>query len=284
MYNPGIQKTQVQTEVLYQRWIIGALKADVTAAILKHEADIIQLCELGGIEDGLGPTLRNWKRTNRAAKPGDYHLVDAMLLELVSDPDIVEKHPSGFSVHAVNHYGLLASKDTVRLVDLPCRVGPLCAHQTYRVAQRCSFTANTNNVEKPVYAVELWNVHCPASSKYPYSSDARARVLEFLQTHAGPRAIYGTDLNQSLWKLSQQPWKVRQPENGKHGDIVCWRGVTLDLKHIPIGKGEPMGVSDSHVMIGCELQTEFLPAKPTKADKSILASVEASCCGCCCLQ
>ena len=269
MYNPGIQKTQVQTEVLYQRWIIGALKADVTAAILKHEADIIQLCELGGIEDGLGPTLRNWKRTNRAAKPNDYHLVEAMLLELVSDPDIIEKHPSGFSVHAVNHYGFLASKDMVRLVDLPHQVGPLCAHQTYRVAQRCSFTANTNSVAKPVHAVELWNVHCPTSKNHPYTSNARARVLEFLQQHAGSRAIYGTDLNESLWILSQQPWEVLCPENGKRGDVICCRGVTLDLKHIPIGKDEPMGVSDSHVMIGCELQTEYN---------------EASCCGCCCLQ
>ena len=39
-YNPRIQKTQVQTAALYERWITGKLKADVTAAILKHNADI----------------------------------------------------------------------------------------------------------------------------------------------------------------------------------------------------------------------------------------------------
>ena len=60
-YNPSIKKAQVQTAALYERWITGKLKADVTAAILKHNADIIALVELGEIEDGLGPTLNVWK-------------------------------------------------------------------------------------------------------------------------------------------------------------------------------------------------------------------------------
>ena len=38
-----------------------------------------------------------------------------------------------------------------------------------------SCVENTDSVEKPVHAVELWNVHCPASRKYPYGPDARAR-------------------------------------------------------------------------------------------------------------
>ena len=62
MYNPGIQKTQVQTKPLYEKWITGKFKADVIAAILEHNADIIAVCELGPIEEGLGPTLSKWKK------------------------------------------------------------------------------------------------------------------------------------------------------------------------------------------------------------------------------
>ena len=57
MYNPGIQDSQVQTKELYTKWITYGLKVDVTAAIVEHNADIIMLCELGGIAEGLGPTL-----------------------------------------------------------------------------------------------------------------------------------------------------------------------------------------------------------------------------------
>ena len=112
----------------------------------------------------------------------------------------------------------------------------------------------------------------PASNKYPYGNRARRGVLDFLQQHAGPRAIFGTDLNQSLWILEQEPWKVRQPENGRHGDIVCWRGVSLDLKHIPIGKCERQGVSDAHVMVGFQLHTEFAEARPERAVRPILVA------------
>ena len=64
-----------------------------------------------------------------------------------------------------------------------------------------------------------------------------------------------------------------QPKNAKHTDLVCSRGVTLDMKHIRIGKGEPKGVSDAHIMVGFELQTEF--AEP-KLEKLGLANNVAS--------
>ena len=95
MYNAGIQKTQVHTEALYKKKISSKLKADVTAAILEQEADIIQLCELGRIEDGIEETL---------------------------DP-------------------------------------------TTSKCNKTDSAANTDSVEKPVHAVELWNVHCSATRK-----------------------------------------------------------------------------------------------------------------------
>ena len=115
MYNPGIHRTQVQNKKLYTKWIIGKLKEDVTAAILEHDADDIMLCELGNIEDGLGPTLIKWKTTHCAAKPGDCHLVEEMLLELVSYPDVIKKHPSGWLAHAANQTQFASSMNHTKL-------------------------------------------------------------------------------------------------------------------------------------------------------------------------
>ena len=181
--------------------------ADVCKAVLEYDADIIALSELGGIEEGLGPSLASWKVSVRAAKPGDYHLVEDMLHELVDDPRIKEKRPSGWIVHAINHYGLLVSKDTVQIVDEPARVGPMSSLHAYRVAQRCSFRAISNIVEKPVKPVELWNVHCPASARYPYGPLARTEVCQFLQNKSGRRVIWGGDINQSMQALENETLK-----------------------------------------------------------------------------
>ena len=90
MYNAGIQPSMVSDDVLYARYITRSLKADVTAAILEHNADIIMLCELGDVAEGLGPTLNTWKESDRVAKLGNIHLVEDMLLELVSHPDVIK--------------------------------------------------------------------------------------------------------------------------------------------------------------------------------------------------
>ena len=61
-YNPGIQVSQVQTEKLYNKWILKALRKDLVTAIFKHKADIIALSELGEITIGLGGALSTWKK------------------------------------------------------------------------------------------------------------------------------------------------------------------------------------------------------------------------------
>ena len=272
-YNVGMKTTQVNTENAYKKWIRRKLRSDVRKAVVEQDAHIIALCELGGIEEGLGPSLALWKRSNRVRKTGDYHLVEDLLQDLVDDPDIIAKRPSGWSVHASAHYGLLVSKDRVQLVDAPERVGPMTSHQRYRVAQRCSFRAISNSVEKPVRPVELWNVHCPASQKYPYGPLARKEVCQFLQRNSSRRVIWGGDINQSIQALKNQtrwhdanlePWQPFQPGNGLHGDVVLARGVTLDLMLCRIGKNYgPLCTSDAHVMVGIVLETEFdSPAKP----------------------
>ena len=47
MYNPGIKTTQVQTKALYDKWILGLLREDVTKAICEHNADMVapQRCQ-----------------------------------------------------------------------------------------------------------------------------------------------------------------------------------------------------------------------------------------------
>ena len=67
-YNPGIQVSQVQTEKLYNKWILKALRKDLVTAIFTHKADIIALSELGEITIGLGGTLARWKESNSKKK------------------------------------------------------------------------------------------------------------------------------------------------------------------------------------------------------------------------
>ena len=139
-YNPGVKESQVQTAQLYKNWILDKLRNDVQAAILKYSADIIALSELGRIERGLGNTLAKWKHSTSAPKPGNLHLVEDMLHELADGSSVDAKNPAGFQVYASNHYGMIIAKDTARLIDLPHAVGPVCTHQTWRMAQRCTFS------------------------------------------------------------------------------------------------------------------------------------------------
>ena len=67
-YNPGIQVSQVQTERLYNKWILKALRKDLVTAIFKHKADIIALSELGRVNTGLGRTLSTWKKSKSLSK------------------------------------------------------------------------------------------------------------------------------------------------------------------------------------------------------------------------
>ena len=60
---------------------------------------------------------------------------------------------------------------------------------------------DTTSVAKPDKVVELWNVHAPASKKYPYDAEARSQVCELLQKKDSPRVIWGGDFNQSLVAL-----------------------------------------------------------------------------------
>ena len=69
-YNVGFQKNHVKHEKAYKTWISNKLCADVRKAVLEHDADIIALNELGGIEEGLGPSLALWKGSNRVRNGG----------------------------------------------------------------------------------------------------------------------------------------------------------------------------------------------------------------------
>ena len=260
-YNPGIQVSQLQTERLYNKWILKALRKDLVTAIFKHKADIIALSELGEVNIGLGCSLSTWKESKSPAKDDDSHIVEDMLLEVVDTKEVRARNPAGFSVYAMGHYGLLVANDFVRIVDEPTIVGPLCPHQVFRKAQRFSFVPLSSSDENPAKPVELWNIHCPASKNHPYGSLAREQVCKFCQKHGGERVIWGGDLNQShnaleMFKAQKNPWKVHEPGNAKHGDIALSRGVCVDLMHCCIGGGEAVGMQNAHVMVGLVLHPE----------------------------
>ena len=275
-YNVGIKDDQVKTPTLYENWILGKLRNDVQKSILLYSADIIAISELGRIEFGLGNALAKWKNSNGAPKTGNLHLVEDMLHELVDGSAVDAKNPAGFEVYASNHYGIIIAKDTVRLIDLPHAVGPVCTHQPWRMAQRCIFTSAINSAVKPV---ELWNVHAPASKIHPYGPLAREQSCSFLQQKARPRAIWGGDINQSMYSLnvykdSSHPWTPLAPGNSKHGDVVCTRDIDADILHIEIGKGEAEGVSDAHVMVGVALHPEIDTSALKPGNDNALPSAE----------
>ena len=126
-----------------------------------------------------------------------------MLLEIVDTEEVRARNPAGFSVHAVEHYGLLVANDFVRIVDEPTLVGPMCSHHAYRKAQRFSFVPVSSSDENPAKPVELWNIHCPASANWPYGPLARQEVPAFCQKHGGERVIWGGDLNQTFVSLEK---------------------------------------------------------------------------------
>ena len=67
-YNPGILVTQVQSEKVYNKWILKELRKDLVTAICTHKADIIALSQLGEITEGLGRALATWKESKSKKK------------------------------------------------------------------------------------------------------------------------------------------------------------------------------------------------------------------------
>ena len=240
---------------------MGKLRVDIVKAIIEHKADIIALSELGRVNTGLGRTLSIWKESNSLPKENHYHLVEDMLLEIVDTEQVRNRNPASFTVYAMGHYGLLVANDRVRVVVEPTMVGPMCTHQAFRKAQRFAFVPISSSDEYPAKPVELWNIHSPASNKHPYGPLAREQVCEFCQRHGGERVIWGGDLNQShnaleKFKAQNNPWRVHEPGNAKHGDIALSRGVCVDLMHCCIGGGEAVGMQNVHVMVGLVLHPE----------------------------
>ena len=155
--------------------------------------------------DSIDPTegCRRAEESKSPAKHKYAHLVEDMLLEVVDTKEVRVRNPAGFSVYAVEHYGLLVANDFVRIVDEPTLVGPMCSHHAYRKAQRFSFVPVSSSDENPAKFVELWNIHFPASDNWPYGPLARQQVPAFCQKHGGERVIWGGDLNQTFVSLEK---------------------------------------------------------------------------------
>jgi hypothetical protein len=159
-YNVGLQKSQLQTEELYGKWVLRNLRRDVLIMINEHEVDVVCLCEIGTIHGNAEEGLRNWMSPGAAkpgspgaAKPGYLPFVQRMLLELV-------EKPAEWKAFAFAHYGVLIKSTTVNLVEEPVSVGLHKPHPK-RVAMKFKIAPLTGGVEKPATATEVWNIIIP---------------------------------------------------------------------------------------------------------------------------
>ena len=80
--------------------------------------------------------------------------------------------------------------------------------------------------EKPI---DIFNVHSPASRRFPLTATVRSHVLSWLYDYAGPRTIIGGDLNSSLPSLDAK-WRhlgvdYHYEDGYYHGDVTCTIGL-----------------------------------------------------------
>ena len=278
-YNPGLMPGQVQTEELYDKWVLGNLRRDVLAMTEEYEMDVICLCELGPIAGGLEKTLGKWMTPDRVtAVPGAFPLVERMLLDLVHGL-------FDWRAFAMAHYGLLIKRATVNLVEEPVLVALHSPHPQ-RVAMKFKISPLTRSGEKPAEATEIWNVHSPAPNN-KFGIEARRGVWDTISEKGASRRVVGGDMNYAKeqaeefnQKLEQHlRWNVLEPVKARHGDLLLYRNVVAKLVHVPIGKTyideKSKKSSDAHnvcaISLTCPVEGVASPLR-TAADTALTAA------------
>ena len=253
-YNPGLNKTQVQTPRLYNRHVLSILRRDVLT--MSRTMHVICLCELGPIDGSLETQLNEWMSPvpTSFGMPGSstvpvtadsrvskFPCVEKMLLELVENsPD--------WRAYAMAHYGLLIKVTDVQLVNDPVLVGLYELHPT-RVAMKFQILPLTSSGGR-AEATEIWNVHCPSSDNHPnYGPAARAGVWQTISSSPAAtggtvsRRVVGGDPNYSRREVDEYnqrmpphlQFRVFEPIIARPGDIALTRDVDTELVDISIG-------------------------------------------------
>ena len=165
-YNIGLLPSQVQSEKLYNKWVLRNLRRDVRRMVNEYHMDVICLCEIGGISGNIEGSLSHWMIHDSASTESQQcPRMQKMLRQLVDDaPE--------WQVYAMAHYGLLINSTTVELIEEPILVG-LYKPQPRRVAMKFKIAPAASSVGKPALATEIWNVHSPSSDDFNFGIDAR---------------------------------------------------------------------------------------------------------------
>jgi hypothetical protein len=236
-YNIGLKEGQVSTENLYNKWILRNLRRDVSRMINEYNMDVICLSEIGPISGKLEHALSKWMTPASAPDTsGQFPLVERMLRQLVDDA-------ADWKASAMAHYGLLINSTTVKLVQEPSLVGLHRPHPA-RVAMKFKISPLTGGVEKPAETTEIWNTHCPTSTNHAYGIEARRGVWKTITETSASHSVVGGDLNMTRFQAvgfnnnseATRQWKVHEPLQAKHGDLVLTRNVVAELLHMTIGK------------------------------------------------
>ena len=237
-YNIGLKESQVNTQKLYNKWVLRNLRRDVSRMIKEYNMDVICLSEIGPITGVLEQALSKWMTPASAPDTAvQFPLVERMLRQLVDGA-------AEWKASAMAHYGLLIKSTTVRLVEEPSLVSLHSPHPA-RVAQKFKISPLTGGVEKPAATTEIWNVHCPASANHAYGIEARRGVWTTITETSASHSVVGGDLNMTRFQagdfnqfLSPKnlKWKIHEPVQAKHGDLVLTRNLAAELLHMNIGK------------------------------------------------
>ena len=217
-YNVGFHRSQLGHHTWHKR-----LEADLRQLFGDHCAEVVMLSECGEVEVGLGA---DW---------------DNSMLEFC------QKMKPEFNLQfwSDGHYTTLVDTKEIVVLDNPHLVSLKVRDASYRKAQHL--------VVKPRAGgpVVLYNLHCPASSKHPYHTLARERVVQWVLTEAATGAtiqneelrrqcsrtrfpVYmGGDLNLNEISWDQyarkhggpKNWKLLHEETFRHGDIVFHSGL-----------------------------------------------------------
>jgi hypothetical protein len=239
-YNIGLNASQVQTEKLYNKWVLRNVRRDVNVMIEKYNMDVICLSEVGQMTHNLEHTLSQWMiRDREQVETGRYPLVERMLRELVDNS-------AEWKVFAMAHYGLLIRWKSVKLVEEPVLMR-LYNAQPDRVAMKFKIAPTSSSVEKPTEPTEVWNIHCPSSEALLYKLGARRGVWNTITHSSASSTVVGGDMNMSRFQVesfnnkvpanSTRRWSVHEPQRGRPGDLTLTRNVFAEFVDMTIGIG-----------------------------------------------
>ena len=266
-YNVGLNKNQVNKK----GWKIKErkLKEDIVNAFEKHSLDVLCLCELGELNDGLGDQLSEG--------------LEGWIWSMIADSAV-----QPVQIYGDGHYCTIIKAGRVAVKGYKVVQGfhpqqPERSFQHFRVL-----------VDDIASVVTIVNCHAPASKKTGLTMAGRKHYLQAFHDASGADPfIWGGDINTGVMNLSSlmkdldmkfklepssaaQPGAVEvvysHPLRAKHGDLALVHGLCAIQVNSEVGNFQ-QGVSDAHDLVVAKVcvpraDTAAEPQPPEHASSS----------------